>query len=279
MSTPSYDPEWKEKYQAMIATPEAAVAKVKPGSRIFIGTGCAEPLRLVEKLTQRASELPDTEIVHLLTFGDAPYADKELAQFFRVNSFFIAENVRDIIHEGLGDYTPIFLSEVPRLFNSGRLPLDVALIQVTPPDARGMCSLGVSVDVVKSAAENASLVIAQVNPHMPRTHGDSGIHVFDIDVLVPVDEPLIEVPSLPITDDTRQIGEYLAALIDDGSTVELGIGRIPQALLDFLKDKKDIGIHTEMISDRIVDLIESGAINGARKTLDRWTATRELVRP
>lgn len=269
MSTPNYDPEWKAKYHAMIATPEAAVARVKPGSRVFIGTGCAEPLRLVEALTRRATELSDTEIVHLLTFGEAPYADKELAQYFRVNSFFIAENVRDIIHEGLGDYTPIFLSEVPRLFNSGRLPLDVALIQVTPPDARGMCSLGVSVDVVKSATENASLVIAEVNPNMPRTHGESNIHVFDLDVLVPVEAPLLEVPPLPITDDTRQIGEYLAALIDDGSTIELGIGRIPQALFEFLKEKKDLGIHTEMISDRIVDLIENGAINGSRKTLDR----------
>jgi len=269
MSHPSYDPEWKVKYRSMLATPEEAVARVKPGSRVFIGTGCAEPLRLVEALTRRATELPDTEIVHLLTFGEAPYADKELAQYFRVNSFFIAENVRDIIHEGLGDYTPIFLSELPRLFNSGRLPLDVALIQVTPPDARGMCSLGVSVDVVKSATENAALVLAEVNPHMPRTLGDSSVHVFDLDVLVPVEAPLIEVPPQPITDVTRQIGEYLAALIDDGSTVELGIGRIPQALFEFLKDKKDLGIHTEMISDRIVDLIECGAINGSRKTLDR----------
>jgi len=138
----SYDPDWQQKYQSMIATPEAAVGRIRPGQRIFIGTGCAEPLRLGTALTKRAYELPDTEIIHLLTFGEAPYAHKEMAQFFRVNSFFIAENVRGIIQEGLGDYTPIHLSDVPRLFNSGQLPLDAALIQVTPPDERGMCSLG-----------------------------------------------------------------------------------------------------------------------------------------
>jgi acyl-CoA hydrolase/RimJ/RimL family protein N-acetyltransferase len=266
---PTYDPQWQEKYQAMVATPDVAVAKLRPGQRIFIGTGCGEPLRLVSALTKRAAELPDTEIVHLLTFGEAPYAHKEMTQFFRVNSFFIAENVRGIIQEGLGDYTPIHLSDVPRLFNSGQLPLDTALIQVTPPDAQGLCSLGVSVDVVKCAAENASLVIAQVNPRMPRTRGDSFLHVYDLDVLVPVDDPILEIPPLDITEDTQQIGEHLAALIEDGSTVEVGIGRVPQALLGFLKDKKDLGIHTEMISDRIVDLVMSGAVTGSRKSVDR----------
>ena len=165
MSTPiSYDPNWQETYQSQILSAAEAVKKIRPGQRIFIGTGTGEPLELVSALSKRAYELPDTEIVHLLTFGDAPYAHRELAQYFRVNSFFIAENVRDIIQEGLGDYTPIHLSDIPRLFDSGQLPLDVALIQVTPPDQYGMCSLGVSVDIVKSAAENASLVIAQVNP-------------------------------------------------------------------------------------------------------------------
>lgn len=265
----SYDPDWQAKYQSSLASPEEAVKRIRPGQRIFIGTGCAEPLRLVTALTQRATELPDTEIVHLLTFGDAPYAHKEMTQFFRVNSFFIAENVRGIIQEGMGDYTPIHLSDIPGLFNSGQLPLDVALIHVTPPDERGMCSLGVSVDVVKSATENAGLVIAQVNPNMPRTLGDSFIHVYDIDVLVPVDDPLIEVPSLPLTDETKQIGEHIASLIDDGATIEVGIGRIPQALLGFLKDKRDLGIHTEMISDRIIELVESGVITGARKSVDR----------
>jgi acyl-CoA hydrolase/GNAT superfamily N-acetyltransferase len=264
----SYDPGWKEKYKSTTTTAAEAVKKIRPGQRVFIGTGCAEPLELVSALTKRAYELPDTEILHLLTFGEAPYAHKELAQFFRVNSFFIAENVRGIIQEGLGDYTPIHLSDVPRLFNSGQLPLDVALIHVTPPDEQGMCSLGVSVDIVKSAAENASLVIAQVNPNMPRTLGDSFIHAYDIDVLVPSEAPILEVSPPEVTDVTRQIAENISALVDDGSTLEIGIGRIPQALLGFLKDKKDIGIHTEMISDGIVDLIQSGAINGTRKTVD-----------
>jgi acyl-CoA hydrolase/GNAT superfamily N-acetyltransferase len=267
--TPSYDPAWKEKHQSAIATAAEAVRKIRPGQRVFIGTGCAEPLELVEALTARARELPDTEILHMLTFGEAPYAHKELAQFFRINSFFIAENVRDIIQEGLGDYTPIHMSDIPQLFNSGQLPLDVALIQVSPPDEYGMCSLGVSVDIVKSAAGNASLVIAQVNPRMPRTLGDSFLHAYDIDVLVPSEAEIIEVLPPEITEVTQHIAENISALVEDGSTIEVGIGRIPQALLHFLKDKKDLGIHTEMITDGIVDLIECGAINGTRKTMDR----------
>jgi acyl-CoA hydrolase/RimJ/RimL family protein N-acetyltransferase len=269
MSKPiSYDSNWQEAYRAQILTAAEAVKQIRPGQRVFIGTGVGEPLTLVSALSKRAFELPDTEIVHLLTFGDAPYAHRELAQYFRVNSFFIAENVRDIIQEGLGDYTPIHLSDIPRLFDSGQLPLDVALIQVTPPDAQGMCSLGVSVDIVKSATANASLVIAQVNPRMPRTLGDSFIHAYDIDVLVPADEPLLEIKSPEVTDTTRQIAENISALIDDGATLEIGIGQIPQALVAFLKDKKDLGIHTEMISDDVIELIESGVVTGARKTVD-----------
>jgi acyl-CoA hydrolase/GNAT superfamily N-acetyltransferase len=245
------------------------VSYLKPGQRVFIGTGCAEPLELVTALTRRSKELPDTEIVHLLTFGEAPYAHEEMTKFFRINSFFIAENVRDIIQEGLGDYTPIFLSDIPRLFQSGQLPLDAALIQVTPPDSKGMCSLGVSVDIVRSAAENASVVIAQVNPNMPRTRGQSELHVYDLDYLVPSDEPILETTYGGETAETRQIAEYVAALVDDGSTIEVGIGRIPHSLLGFLKEKKDLGIHTEMITDGIIDLVEAGVINGSKKTLDR----------
>ena len=190
MST--FDTNWQDTYADMVTTADQAVAHLMPGQRVFIGTGCAEPLELVRSLTQRSKELPDTEIVHLLTFGEAPYAHEELTKFFRINSFFIAENVREIIQEGLGDYTPIFLSDIPRLFKSGQLPIDAALIQVTPPDHRGMCSLGVSVDIVRSAAENASVVIAQVNPNMPRTLGQSEIHIYDLDWLVPSDEPILE---------------------------------------------------------------------------------------
>src|SRR5215471_16150312 len=239
MSKPiSYDPNWQKTHQSQICSAVEAVKQIRPGQRVFIGTGTSEPLELVSALSKRAVELPDTEIVHLLTFGDAPYATRELSQYFRLNSFFIAENVRAVIQDVLGDYTPVFLSDIPRLFNSGQLPLDVALIQVTPPDKFGVCSFGVSVDIVKSAAENASLVIAQVNPNMPRTLGNCFIHVYDIDVLVPTEAPILEVPSPTVTDTTRQIAEYVASLIEDGCTLEFGIGRIPQALLGFLKGKK-----------------------------------------
>lgn len=264
----SWDSQWQQKYSEMMATPKEAVLRIRSGQRVFIGTGCAQPQELVYALTARWRELPDTEIVHLLTLGEAPYAEGELSQYFRVNSFFIGENVRGVIQKGLGDYTPIFLSDIPRLFTSGQLPLDAALLQVTPPDERGMCSLGISVDIVKSAAENARLVIAQVNPQMPRTLGDSFIHVYDLDVLVPVDTPLLEVTSSEPDEVTRRIGEYVAALIEDGSTVELGIGAIPQAVPEFLHGKKDLGIHTEMFTDAIIDMIESGVITGARKTTD-----------
>lgn len=269
MKESTFDPTWQTTYAELIATPELAAARIRPGSRVFIGTGSAQPLRLVKALVGRGRDLSDTEIVHLLTLGDAPYATRELAEQFRVNSFFISDNVRDIIQQGLGDYTPIFLSEIPALFTSGQLPLDVALIQVTPPDERGMCSLGVSVDIVRSAAENASLVIAQVNPQMPRTLGNSMMHVHDFDVLVPVDEEIHEVHPPEPDGCTRRIGEYVAALVENGSTIEFGIGQIPQAVMEFLTDKKDIGIHTEMFTDSVIDLVETGVINGKHKSQDR----------
>ncbi len=265
----SYDPNWQEKYSDMVVTPKEAVQHIQPGSRVFIGTGCAQPQKLVDALVERHADLADIEIVHLLTLGDAPYAEKELANHFTVNSFFIAQNVRHIIQEGLGGYTPIFLSDIPRLFKTGQLPLDAALIQVSPPDEDGLCSLGISVDIVKSAAENSRLVIAEVNPQMPRTMGDCYIHVHDIDYLVPVNDPLIEFPLVETDEVTREIGQYIAGLIEDGATLELGIGRIPQAVLEFLSDKKDLGIHTEMFTDSIIEPIEKGIITGKRKTLDR----------
>jgi acyl-CoA hydrolase/RimJ/RimL family protein N-acetyltransferase len=264
-----FDANWKQTYKSQVMSATEAVKHISPGQRVFVGTACGEPLELVTALSKRAFELPDTEIVHLLTFGDAPYAHRELAQYFRVNSFFIAENVRGIIQEGLGDYTPIFLSDIPRLFRSGRLPLDVALIQVTPPDIHGLCSLGVSVDIVKTATENASLVIAQVNPNMPWTHGETTLDIREIDLLVPSDDEILEVPPAEVTDTTRQIAEYVAALVDDGATLEVGIGKIPHSLLTFLTHKKDLGIHTEMITDDIIPLVEAGTVTGARKTTER----------
>lgn len=267
-NTYGYDVKWQEKYPNMVVSAKQAVSKIRPGQRVFIGTGCAQPQELVRALADRSNELADTEIVHLLTMGDAPYAYRHLAKNFRVNSFFISDNVRDVIQEGLGDYTPIMLSDIPRLFSTGQYPLDVALIQVAPPDENGDCSLGISVDIVKSAAENAGMVIAQVNMQMPRTLGNSFLNVLDFDYLVPVDQPLLEVEPPEPTEVTRQIGEYIAALVENGSTLELGIGRIPQSVLEFLAGKEDLGIHTEMFTDRIIELIEKGVINGRRKTTD-----------
>lgn len=267
--TMSYDGNWLEKYSESVVTAEEALAHVQPGNRIFIGTGCAQPLELVRALVARSNELTDTEIIHLLTFGDAPYSNTDLASHFSVNSFFVAQNVRDIIQQGLGDYTPIFLSEIPRLFSSGQLQLDVALIQVTPPDKDGWCSFGVSVDIVKSAAENARLVMAQVNPRMPRTLGNSMIHIYDIDYLVPVFTPIVEVKPIAATSRVREIGANVASLVEDGSTVEVGIGEIAQGVLEFLRDKKNLGIHTEMCTDSIMELVQSGAVTGEMKTHDR----------
>ncbi len=265
----NYNINWQQDYAETVVTAAEAVSHIIPGERVFLGTGCATPLELIKALVARSRDLTDIEIVQLLTRGDAPYATRELASCFPVNSFFISHNVREIIQEGFGDYTPIFLSDIPKLFKSGRLPLDVALIHTTPPDEHGMCSLGVSVDIVKSAAENAHKVIAQVNPQMPRTLGNSMIHVYDIDYLVPVDTPIIEDEPLVGRPGTDEIGELLAGLIEDGSTVQLGIGRVPQAVAPFLKKKKDIGIHSEMLTDAIIDLVESGAITGKLKSLDR----------
>ncbi|MBW1801010.1 MAG: GNAT family N-acetyltransferase [Deltaproteobacteria bacterium] len=265
----TYDPDWKTKYQDIITTPEQAVSHITPGQRIFIGTGCAQPAKLVEALTARAKELSETEIIHLMTFGAAPYARKDLADHFRVNSLFIADNVRDIIQEGFGDYTPIFFSDIPALFSSGQMPIDMALIQVSPPDERGMCSLGISVDIVKSAAENAAMVIAEINPQMPRTLGDSFLQVQDFDYIVPVDQPLVTYRPAEKNGVVGKIGEHISSLVERGSTIELGIGRIPHAIAKYLKGKKDLGIHTEMLTDELVELIESGAVTGDKKTLDR----------
>ena len=270
-----FDSNWQEKYGRMVRSPQKALKEVRSGQRVFIGTGCGEPTELVKALTSRAGELSDVEIVQLFTKGDASYAQKKYADCFRLNSFFIGQNVRDMIRQGLGSYTPILLSNIPHLFNSGLLPLDVALIQITPPNAHGKVSLGISVDIVKSAVENASLIIAQVNPQMPWTLGDSVIDIYDIDILVPADVPLIEREDEPVHEISRMIGRHIATLVPDGATVQFGLGRmqglgrIPHATMEFLKDKKDLGIHSEMITDSVLGLIRAGVVNGSRKSSDR----------
>ena len=261
--------DWKEKYRNKIGNAVAAMNLIKSGDSVFIGTGCAQPQHLVNALVEQSSHIYDVHIIHLLTIGTAPYADEKYREKFKMNTFFIADNVRHALAKGIADYTPIFLSEIPNEFESGRIPIDVALISVTPPDVNGLCSLGVSVDIVKSAAANAKYVVVQVNSRMPRTFGDSFIHVNSIDMLVPYDEDIITIP-IPEPDETlRRIGQNIARLVEDGSTIECGIGRIPQALAESLKDKKDLGVHTEMFSDWIIDLIECGAITCAKKSINR----------
>ncbi len=263
------DFDWKTRFADRIGTAAAAMKLIKPGNSIFIGTGCGQPQHLVDALVKHSSHIYDAHIIHLLTMGTAPYADEKFREKFKMNSFFVADNVRHALDQGIGDYTPIFLSDIPRQFEEGRIPIDVALISVSPPDASGLCSLSVSVDIVKSAAANAKYVIAQVNAEMPRTLGDSFIHANYIDMMVPCDEPVITVPT-PEPDETLQrIGQNLARLVEDGSTIECGIGRIPQALAECLKDKKELGVHTEMFGDWIIDLIECGAITCSKKTLNR----------
>jgi acyl-CoA hydrolase/RimJ/RimL family protein N-acetyltransferase len=261
--------DWKEKYKNKIGNAVAAMNLIKSGDSVFIGTGCAQPQHLVNALVEQSTRIFDVHIIHLLTIGTAPYADEKYREKFKMNTFFIADNVRHALAKGIADYTPIFLSEIPNEFESGRIPIDVALISVTPPDVNGLCSLGVSVDIVKSAAANAKYIVAQVNSRMPLTFGDSFLHVNAIDMLVPYDEEMITI-SVPEPDETlRRIGQNIARLVEDGSTIECGIGRIPHALAESLKDKKDLGVHTEMLSDWIIDLIECGAITCAKKSVNR----------
>ena len=274
-----YDQDWQTRYADMTATPQEALAHLKSGQRVFIGTGCGAPQELIAAMTAKARAVSNVEIIQLVTKGDAPYANKKLSDSFTLNAFFISSNVRDVIQEGFGDYTPILLSDVPRLLDSGAMPLDLALIQVTPPDERGLVSLGISVDIVKSAIGNATLVIAEVNPNMPWTHGDTLVDVFDLDILVPVDKPILERNPDPPNEVAYTIAKSAAALIPNGATIELGIGRvpgygrIPQVVMQFLAERKDIGFHTEMISDAIIPLVESGAVTGAMKSIDRGKIT------
>ncbi len=246
-------------------TAEQAVATIRSGQRVFVHGGAATPGRLVAALTARAAELRDVEIVHLHTEGQAPYALPEHAGSFRVNALFLGANVRDAVARGDADYLPVFLSEIPALFRSGALPLDAALVQVSPPDRHGYCSLGVSVDVARAAVHAAKHVIAQVNPRMPRTHGDGLLHVDEIQSLVACDEPLPERRVEALGPVEQAIGRHVAALVEDGATLQMGIGSIPDAVLAALQGHRDLGVHSEMFSDGVIDLVERGVITGACK--------------
>src|SRR5690606_12518567 len=241
-------------------TAEQAVQVVKSGDRVYVQAAAASPTVLTKALTQRASELKNVEICHLHTEGEAPYANPELAASFHVNSFFIGANVRHTLQAGNGSYTPVFLSELPNLFRKNVLPLDVVFIHVSSPDKHGYCSLGVSVEATVAAIENAKTVVAQVSLQMPRTFGDGILHLSEIDFLVEVDMPIYAHGTELFTPEEEQIGQYIASLIDDRSTLQMGIGSIPNAALSKLHHHKDLGLHTEMFSDGVIDLIENNVI-------------------
>lgn len=264
---------WKDLYKSKLMSATQAIQMIRPGARIFIGTGCGQPQHLVDELVNDSNDIVDAEIYHMLTRGTAPYIKEEYARKFRTSSFFLAPNVREGVVSGRGDYTPIFLSEIPMLFKSGRIPLDVALIQTSPPDKNGYLSLGISIDIVKSAVENSLLVIAEVNENMPRTLGDSVIPIDRVDAIVESSRPLLEY-TLPEPDETIEaIARNVASLVENGSTIEVGIGTLPQAVLRYLMDKKNLGMHTEMFNDAIIPLIEAGVLNGSRKTINRGKVT------
>ena len=244
---------------------EEAVMAIKSGDRVFIHTAAATPQRLVDAMVCRADELRDVEIVSLHTEGDAAYVRPEYQQSFRLNAFFVGRNVRSSVQCGYADAIPIFLSDVPALFYDNVMPLDVALVHVSPPDRHGYCSLGVSVDAARAAVHTAKHVIAQINPHMPRTHGEGLLHVSKIHALVEVEDPLPEIPPHELTDVERQIGQHIASIVEDGATLQMGIGAIPDATLAALTNHKDLGIHSEMFSDGVVDLVEKGVITGRHK--------------
>lgn len=259
--------DWPIRYRNKITTATDALKLVKSGQRICIGSGCGEPQLLVHALIGRAAELKDVEIVHLLTMGVADYVKPEYAAAFRHNAFFVGGNVREAVNDGRADFVPIFLSEIPRLFSSGRLPIDAALIQVSPPDEHGFCSFGVSVDIIKPAAENAKIIIAEVNDQTPRTLGDSFIHVNKLTAVVESSTPILTLAREEFTEVHRRIGRNVADLIEDGSTIQMGIGAIPDAVLSFLHEKRDLGVHTEMFSDGVMELTEDGVITNEKKTL------------
>lgn len=248
-----------------------AVKVIKSGDNVFIHTAAATPNDLVQAMVSRAEELRGVEIYHLHTEGAAAYTRPEYAKSFHTNSLFTGSNCRNAVASGEADFIPCFLSEVPIMFRRKVLPVDVALIQVSPPDKHGFTSMGVSVDASLAAVEMAERVIAQVNPNMPRTHGDGLVHVRNFDAMVWSDQPVFEIAAHEPTDTERRIGEHIAGMIEDGSTLQMGIGAIPDAVLSFLGNHKDLGIHTEMFSDGVVPLVESGVINNKLKKKHPYT--------
>ncbi len=260
---------WQSIYQSKISTAEEAVRAIQSQDRVFLTGNCSVPMKLLNALVDYAPEVEDVEVAQALTIGPADYVAPEIEGHLRVNTMFISHNTRQAVQAGRADFTPVLLSEFTLLFSQGFLPLDVALVHLSPPDEHGFCSYGVEVGLTKTPAESAKIIIAELNQQMPRTLGDSFIHVSKLDHVVPVDYPLAE---LKMTEGGpselhQKIAGYIAELIPDGATMQMGIGGIPDAVLGFLYDKQDLGIHTELFSDGVVDLVDAGVLTGARKTL------------
>lgn len=268
---------WIADYRCRSTTPALALQAVRSGMRVWIQSGCGTPSALVAALVARAPQVRDVEIVHMMTLGTADYTRPEYEGRFRHRGLFLGANVREAVAAGRADYTPVFLSEIEGLFTSGDLPLDVVLMQVSPPDQHGFVSLGTTVDCTLTASRCAPIVIAEVNELMPRTHGDTFLHVSRISAFVETSHPLLELPPEPFTPMHLRVAEQVASLIPDGATLQTGIGGIPDAVLTCLGDKRDLGIHTEMFSDGVIELIESGVINGQRKSLHCGKAVAAFV--
>ncbi|HOV51396.1 MAG TPA: acetyl-CoA hydrolase, partial [Methanothrix sp.] len=262
--------DFKKMYPEKFALQDEIFSHIHAGDRIFIGTGCGEPQYLVQALVEYVKNHPkaffDAELIHVWTLGVAPYTDEKFQENFRLDSFFVGDSTRNSVNRGAADYTPIFLSSVPDLFRRELVPVDVALIQTSLPDKHGYVSLGISVDVVKSAVKAAGLVVAQINANMPRTHGDGFVNIADIDFVLPHDEPLLEYSVKAPSDIVQRIGRYVARIIEDGSTIQVGYGLIPDAVVANLKEKKDLGVHTELLSDGIVELMKEGVVNNSKKS-------------
>lgn len=260
---------WMKTYEGRVMTAEEAVKAIKPGDRIFLTGNCSVPQKLMEALVARAPELENVEICHALTIGSSDYVAPEMEGHIRANSLFIGPNVRKAVQEGRADFTPVLLSEFTLLFKQSILPLDVTFAHLSPPDEHGFCSYGIETGLTKSPAEASKIIIAEVNENMPRCLGDSFVHVSRLDYIVPVDYPLLELPMTEggLSDVHVKIGEYVAELIPDGATMQMGIGAIPDAVLNFLHNKRDLGVHSELFSDGVIDLVEAGVLTNARKTL------------
>jgi acyl-CoA hydrolase/GNAT superfamily N-acetyltransferase len=264
---------FREKYPEKFVKEDKIFKHIHRGQRIFIGSGCGEPQYLVQALINYVQSHPktifDAEVFQVWTFGVAPYTDEKFKYNFRHNSFFIGKSTRDAVNKGLADYTPIFLSQIPEMFYQRNIPVDVALVQTSFPDNHGYMNLGISVDIVKAALECSSLVIIQVNSNMPRVHGDGFIHIKDIDFIIHYDEPLLEYFELAPNKIVKKIGNYVSSLVKDGDTIQVGYGSLPNAVLSSLDDKKHIGVHTELLSDGIVELIKNGVVDNTKKGINR----------